>query len=125
MKRKVESTEPATGGKPRYGIASNVVTENAASVPKLFAKLLDGLHCGSNCFFPTTLCWVLGFVSVSRASSSAASHSAASNHLSHTTLSQTTLSHPISHTLLIFCGFGNVNDDVLVHAWPESWVHHP
>lgn len=38
MKRKVESTEPATGGKPRYGIASNVVTENAASVQEAFCR---------------------------------------------------------------------------------------
>ena len=51
MKRKVESTEPATGGKPRCGIAPNVVTENAASVPKLFTKWLDGLRCGSRSFF--------------------------------------------------------------------------
>ena len=44
-------------------------------------------------FFPTTLCGLLVFVSVSHASSSAASRSAASNHLSHTTLS-----HTIFHT---------------------------
>ena len=74
-------------------------------------------------FFPTTLCGVLVFVSVSHASSSAASRSAASNHLSHTTLSHIIFHTQLCHTLSFT--HATLSHTFVLRGRRGTWQHRP